>query len=163
MSGNELQKVFYCGLNSLTFTQGPAITSSFSLSRFKAQYKPKEPIFVSTIQKANTIDTLLLQGRYLKKSEAELLYLTLDPTRNNLHGNIKYLNLARNDLQKEGAKVIAQLLEVNQTVQHLELSGNKIGVSGGKAIGLALIKNRTLKSLNVFNNKIGFDGAKAFG
>jgi hypothetical protein len=133
------------------------------LQRFKTQFKPIDPILVQAIHNNHNLTTLALSHRSLMKAEAELLFLALDPTRTGNQGNIRVLNLAKNNLHKEGAKIIAQLLEVNTTIEYLDISGNLIGVSGGKALGSALLKNRTLKGLSVFNNRIGFDGAKAFG
>lgn len=45
---------------------------------------------------------------------------------------------------KEGAKIIAQLLENNPVLEVLDISKNNIGVSGGQAIALALGKNEKL-------------------
>lgn len=54
---------------------------------------------------------------------------------------LRVLNLSRNNLNKEGAKVLSNFLESNKTLEFLDLSGNKVGVSGGKSIAIALRKN----------------------
>ena len=50
----------------------------------------------------------------------------------------KTLNLGKNNLSPEGAKVVAKALAVNRTVTHLDLSYNRIGDVGAVALAEAL-------------------------
>lgn len=71
------------------------------------------------------------------------------------------LNLSRNNIQKEGAKILAYALEGNASLEVLDLSQCKLGVSGTVSIAQALQKNKTLKHLNLYRNKVDVDGARA--
>ena len=75
--------------------------------------------------------------------------------------SIKFLNLSRNGITKEGAKILADVLKNNNTIQTLDLSGNKLGVSGTKAIAISLQTNTSLQHLNLYSNKVDVDGARA--
>lgn len=71
------------------------------------------------------------------------------------------LNLSRNEIMKEGAKVLAAALEENNSLRMLDLSQCKIGVSGTYVIANALKKNSTLTHLNLYRNKVDVDGARS--
>jgi len=75
--------------------------------------------------------------------------------------NLKILNLAKNIITKEGAKLLAPALAENKTIKFLDLSQNMLGVYGVTLIAKALEKNSTLTSLNLFKNTIDVDGARA--
>jgi Ran GTPase-activating protein (RanGAP) involved in mRNA processing and transport len=93
---------------------------------------------------------------------------------------IKILNLSRNLLGKEGAKIISTIFVHNNIVNNIkiyliwfktlgflkievfDISNNKIGVAGAQAIAHALEKNTSVKVLNIFANTIDVDGARAF-
>lgn len=72
------------------------------------------------------------------------------------------MNLSKNRLGKEGAKLLAEVIEHNHFLEVLDISKNNIGVSGAQALSLSLKSNKSVKFINLFNNKIAFDGAKAF-
>lgn len=88
-----------------------------------------------------------------------MLTVALDPTRAEYASRIRILNLSKNSLQKEGAKILAKVFEINQVLEFVDLSKNQIGVSGAQEIALYLAKNHSVRFLNLFNNKIGYDGA----
>ncbi len=71
------------------------------------------------------------------------------------------MDLSKNRLDKEGTKVLAEVLPFNQVLEVLDISKNNIGVSGADELAKSLKNNISLKFLNVFNNKIGYDGAKS--
>lgn len=52
--------------------------------------------------------------------------------------SIKVLNLSKNHINKEGGKILAEVLAKNGTLEALDLSGNLLGVSGTKALAKAL-------------------------
>ena len=74
---------------------------------------------------------------------------------------LKILNLSKNDITKEGAKILAPALEENKSLEYLDLSQNRLGVYGMQLIAQSLKKNQTLKGLNLFKNIIDVDGARA--
>lgn len=76
---------------------------------------------------------------------------------------IKTLNLSKNQIMKEGAKLLAPSLAVNKSIIHLDLSSTKLGVSGVFRISEALHSNETLKSLNLYRNILDVDGARSIG
>ena len=73
--------------------------------------------------------------------------------------SVKMLNLSRNQINKEGAKILAEVLKDNGTIETLDLSGNNLGVSGTKAIAESLMTNTCLQHLNLYSNKVDVDGA----
>jgi len=48
------------------------------------------------------------------------------------------LNLSKNHINKEGGKILAEVIGKNNTLEALDLSGNLLGVSGTKALAKAL-------------------------
>jgi hypothetical protein len=76
---------------------------------------------------------------------------------------IQHINLSKNVILKEGAKLLAPSLEYNKNLISLDLSHTKIGVSGMVQISLALLKNDTLRHLNLYRNIIDVDGARSLG
>mmetsp|Transcript_4973 Transcript_4973/g.3591 ORF Transcript_4973/g.3591 Transcript_4973/m.3591 type:complete len:193 (+) Transcript_4973:1918-2496(+) len=75
--------------------------------------------------------------------------------------SLKVLNLSRNNITKEGSKIIAASLGKNKSLEVLDLSQCKLGVSGTVAIANALLSNNTLKSLNLYRNIVDVDGARS--
>lgn len=96
----------------------------------------------------------------LSKTDVELLSYSLHQ---NPFGRsqVRVLNLSRNTIMKEGAKILASALEENDSLEVLDLSQCKLGVSGTVSIALALQKNKALKHLNLYRNKVDVDGARA--
>lgn len=41
------------------------------------------------------------------------------------------MNLGKNKLEKDGAKILASFLKENKTIQFLDVSDNSFGVAGG--------------------------------
>jgi len=74
--------------------------------------------------------------------------------------NLVRLDLSCNNIDDEGAKLIADTLKVNHTLEKLYFSSNNIGVDGAKYIADALKVNYSLKTLDLSSNNIGADGAK---
>ena len=72
-----------------------------------------------------------------------------------------YLELGKNKIGDEEAKVIAEALKNNHTLHTLNLENNEIGDEGGKIIGEALKNNHTLHTLYLRCKKIGDEGVKA--
>jgi Ran GTPase-activating protein (RanGAP) involved in mRNA processing and transport len=68
--------------------------------------------------------------------------------------------LRDNNIGKEGAKYITDVLKENKTLTDLYLWNNNIGEEGAKYIFEALKENKTLTLLHLGCNSIGEEGAK---
>ena len=77
--------------------------------------------------------------------------------------NLKTLNLANNKIKLEGAKLLAEGLKHNSSIEYLDLSQNNLQVYGAKQITESLHDNTKLKGLNLFRNTLDVDGARAVG
>ncbi|KAH3761469.1 FBox-LRR protein [Pelomyxa schiedti] len=75
--------------------------------------------------------------------------------------SVRRLCFDENNLQDEGAQLIADSLAVNTSLLHLNLRCNDIKALGAECIAIALSKNRTLLELDLCGNHIGFAGAEA--
>merc|ERR1712060_629137 len=62
--------------------------------------------------------------------------------------------LSSNSIGPEGAKAIAEALEVNRVLTSCDLMLNNIGVEGAKALASALEVNRVLTELNLSTNRL---------
>ena len=58
----------------------------------------------------------------------------------------------------DGAKVVAEFLEINDTVLQVNVNSCYIRLRGAKAIAEALKQNRTVEELNIVYNQIGNEG-----
>ena len=78
-----------------------------------------------------------------------------------INHSLKALYLSSNNIGDDGAKIISDALKVNHSVESLILGSNMIGDDGVKAIADALGINHSLEKLDLRDNKIGDDGTKA--
>ena len=78
--------------------------------------------------------------------------------------NTALYRLQLDDIQigNEGAKALANALQVNTSVQILELRENQIGDEGAKALATALQSNTSLQYLSLLSNQFGDEGGRAF-
>jgi Ran GTPase-activating protein (RanGAP) involved in mRNA processing and transport len=63
-------------------------------------------------------------------------------------------------MNDDGAKLLANILEENTTLEIIDISNNSIGLEGVKQLANALKKNNTLKKLYLTSNKIGDEGVR---
>jgi Ran GTPase-activating protein (RanGAP) involved in mRNA processing and transport len=85
-----------------------------------------------------------------------------------VNSSLRELNIAKHCIRDYGARILAQNLLDNATLQVLNLRCNDIGIGGGEALAALLIKsggsgNTSLVELNLASNRISNDGAFAFG
>ena len=73
---------------------------------------------------------------------------------------ITHLNLADNNIKKEGAEFIAESLKINQSLEELHLDVNHFGDEGIEFIAKSLKTNRTLKKLYLDDCNISWKGIK---
>jgi Ran GTPase-activating protein (RanGAP) involved in mRNA processing and transport len=162
MSGNDFEKVFYNNLRNFQIN-GTSMNSGFNHQTWKKGYNPQDPALVKFLARSKNITNVQLKQCSINEKDADLLALALDPTRVNFASKIQVLNLSRNNLKKEGAKILSTIFEKNNILQVLDVSHNFLGVSGAKSIAEGLSKNKSVRYLNIFSNKIDVDGARAFG
>ena len=66
----------------------------------------------------------------MQRNVDDILLIALDSRREGLKCQLKVLDLSKNNLQKEGIKMLAEVLPHNYVLEVLDLSKNNIGVSG---------------------------------
>ena len=81
----------------------------------------------------------------------------------NLHlrGSPDNLDLNNKHIGDEGAKVLADALRTNTSVERLYLWNTGIGDDGAKALAAVLASNASLKDISLGGNRIGDEGGKA--
>ena len=74
---------------------------------------------------------------------------------------LQKLNLHHNNISDDGAAAISDSLKTNVSLQELDLAWNNIETEGAKKIAEAIQATKTLQKLNLCGNKISDDGAVA--
>ncbi len=160
MIAGNYNKVFYNNLRALQLDYCANLNPSFALANYNKLLNKKEPEYVRILADSPRLNTLHIKSAGLQKNMADILVLALDERRER-RCQIKVLDLSKNNLDKDGMKILAGVLPYNNLIEVLDLSKNNIGVSGADELAKSLKNNKSLKFLNVFNNKIGYDGAKS--
>ena len=75
--------------------------------------------------------------------------------------NLQTVDLSCDDIDIDGAKVLADRLKHCTNLKTLYLAHNKIGSAGAKALADAIVHCRILQTLDLAHNEIGAAGAKA--
>jgi NLR family CARD domain-containing protein 3 len=129
-----------------------------SISEIKKHTNPCWPpivhLFASGLEKFD-----LTQSQINNKKTLEVLACCIDNPINKT--SIKVLNLSKNHINKEGGKILSEVIAKNTSIESLDLSGNLLGVSGTKSLSIALKQNKTLKNLSLYSNIVDVDGARA--
>eukprot|EP00347_Sterkiella_histriomuscorum_P023864 403333121 len=159
MTKEQLENKFECGLKYLNLNQSLLSGNLFKHKDHIKKLNPNWPSFLRLLS-SEQLEVLQMSNSQMHKNDMELLQYALHQNPVAL-SHIRVLNLARNNIQKEGAKTLALALEGNTSVLTLDLSQCKLGVSGTQAIATALLKNNTLKHLNLYRNKVDVDGARS--
>eukprot|EP00753_Platysulcus_tardus_P011172 PLAT3273.4.p1 GENE.PLAT3273.4~~PLAT3273.4.p1 ORF type:complete len:991 (+),score=433.08 PLAT3273.4:1-2973(+) len=94
--------------------------------------------------------SLSLQGCKLGDRAVSRLCAALET-----HGSMEELHLGSNDVNVDGARAIARLLQNMCGLRLLDLSWNSITGIGGAAIAQAMAVNRTLRQLGLAWNRLG--------
>mmetsp|Transcript_30468 Transcript_30468/g.27705 ORF Transcript_30468/g.27705 Transcript_30468/m.27705 type:complete len:238 (-) Transcript_30468:967-1680(-) len=137
MSGKDFEKKYYNNLKNLQLNS-TNMASGFDYINWKKGFQPEDPKFVQFLARSKNLTTVQLKSCQLHARDADILFLSLDPTRAHFASNIQVLNLAKNNLQKEGAKTLATVFEKNNILQVLDISHNKLGVAGAIYLANAL-------------------------
>jgi hypothetical protein len=114
-------------------------------------------LYADFFGKVTTVDALEFQG--LEWGDADVVELCEVLPR---FAALRTLDLSKNKIGPEGAKVIAEALKLGTAVvTELGLNANNIGPEGAIAIAQALKVNAVLTSLHLYGNSIGPEGAIA--
>jgi Ran GTPase-activating protein (RanGAP) involved in mRNA processing and transport len=74
------------------------------------------------------------------------------------------LNLAKHKVRDDGARMLAQNLSQNSTLEELDLRCNEVGIAGGEALAALLMQpGCALRTMNLASNRVNDDGALALG
>jgi Ran GTPase-activating protein (RanGAP) involved in mRNA processing and transport len=68
--------------------------------------------------------------------------------------NLTHLDLTANNIRTQGAKLVAQFLSQNRTLEELNLAYNSINSHSASSLGSALKQNTTLRHLNLSLNSL---------
>ncbi len=100
-------KKFYNNLKALQLDQC-SVNVYFNLTQHNKLTVKEDPDVVKLIARSERLETFSLCQTNQQKSMAEVLYLALDPERQkDFSCRLKVLNLSKNSLGKEGAKMLA--------------------------------------------------------
>jgi hypothetical protein len=80
------------------------------------------------------------------------------------NSTLTHLNLSRNEIGSQGAKLLANALYSNRTLVYLDVNRQKlkgkIGAHGTKHLAQGLRMNNSLRVLRLARNRIGFEGSR---
>jgi Ran GTPase-activating protein (RanGAP) involved in mRNA processing and transport len=156
MAGEDLERKIYCNLKHLN-VKSSCIPYGGNIHEIKKRVNPNWPEMVKLFSTEISHVNLAKCGLIAKKDMDLISHCIENPI---WKTHVSFLNLSGNKINKEGAKILCEVLKKQFTVTHLDLSGNKLGVSGCKAIAKALLNNTTLKYLNLYSNQMDVDGAR---
>eukprot|EP00826_Nyctotherus_ovalis_P059993 TRINITY_DN838_c0_g2_i4.p1 TRINITY_DN838_c0_g2~~TRINITY_DN838_c0_g2_i4.p1 ORF type:complete len:1376 (-),score=453.51 TRINITY_DN838_c0_g2_i4:170-4297(-) len=159
MHGEQIERKFYCGLKELVLDMNQANFghSANSLKHVKYVNYPK---IIPFLCENKVLELLNLKNCNLNKGDSEVLCFGLKSE--DFLSSVRILNLAHNNLRKEGAQALATNLSQDKTIlEELDISRNNIGVAGAKALAKMLTVNKSLRVLNLFANAVDVDGARA--
>jgi hypothetical protein len=71
---------------------------------------------VKILADSPNLNSLLLQSTVLQKNIADILVLALDNRRVGLKCQLKVLDLSKNNLEKEGVKMLSEVLPFNNVL-----------------------------------------------
>ena len=71
-----------------------------------------------------------------------------------------HIELAFNNIDAAGAKILTESLSNNKVLKRVDLSENKVGNDGAKEFAAFIEKDTPLEKLDLSNNKITAQGAK---
>ncbi|KAL0229119.1 hypothetical protein GEMRC1_013739 [Eukaryota sp. GEM-RC1] len=78
-----------------------------------------------------------------------------------INSTIECIFLTENSIGTEGTRSLAEALKVNSTITHVYLEDNSIGPEGARALAEALKVNSTVAEIYLDENSIGPEGARA--
>lgn len=112
----------------------------------------------------NSITRLDLNYNYLARGSRAIAYALMHYSDNRAtkqNTSLTELELRGNRLNKEDAKVFAEMLKTNTSLKKLVLGDNKLYDQGGEYLASALTLNRTLMWLSLDNTEMALHGHTA--
>jgi len=160
MKKDQLERQLNFKLDHLDLGFSNLATSAFKLKHYTAQKNPSWPHLIKFFAEAGVGNLQLNKGTSFGRS-MELWTTCLGENPLGPCKKLQILNLSKNQIGIEGAKMFASALEHNKTIQFLDLSENELQVYGTTLLCEALKKNSVVKGLNLFKNFIDVDGSRA--
>ena len=148
------------GLKHLDFSSCYYGASRFKVKNFEILNDPKWPELIQFIGETD-LPVLNFRQSAINVHNIEEITCAIGKNPVSPCSKLQVLNLAKNSITQQGAKLLAPALEVNKSIEFLDVSQNALGVYGVVLIARALQKNSTLKGLNLFKNTLDVDGARA--
>jgi Ran GTPase-activating protein (RanGAP) involved in mRNA processing and transport len=71
--------------------------------------------------------------------------------------SITELNLAKNDITADDAKILAPAISGNRAMTKFDISSNNLRAEGGKALAAGLKGNQVITELNISDNNLGLN------
>lgn len=158
MSGEDLEKKQFSAIKYLDIEKSEIIYTG-SIYQIKKRLKPNWPQLVKLFATEALSFNMSMCGMKEKKDMELMACCIENPI---WKTKVTRLNLSKNKISKEGAKIFCEVMKKQFTLTHLDLSGNKLGVAGCQAIAKALLNNTSLKFLNLYSNQMDVDGARCF-
>lgn len=158
MTHDQLEKNLHCGLAYLNLIGSVMGDTGFRVKNYADKNDPKWPKLIEVLAKTN-IDTLNFSTCAIDSKAIELYSCAIGENPIAPCANLKRLDLSRNAIKLDGAKLLAAGLKHNTSLEFLDLSSNALKVYGIGQIAAALHDNKTLRGLNLFKNTLDVDGA----
>jgi len=159
MHGEQTRSKFYCALKELILDTNPS-NFGYTAASLKHYIYYSYPKIIHFLCENKSLEMIKFEDCKLNKGDGEILCFGIKCE--NYLSSLKILNLAKNDLRKEGTQALGTTLSQEKIIlEELDISRNKIGVAGAKALAKMLGVNKSLKVLNMFANAIDVDGARA--
>jgi Ran GTPase-activating protein (RanGAP) involved in mRNA processing and transport len=162
---NDRLKIVYLGCNAITAAGIASLSAALAQSKtITGLWLKRNPIgaegakhiatMLATNQSIRTLDLVHTQiGFEGVKSIVEVLMAS--------NKSIDRLYLGGNDLDVDGAKLLARLLRTTDRIKALLLNVNRLGDDGAEILATALSQNTTLQELGLASNGIGHRGCIA--
>jgi Ran GTPase-activating protein (RanGAP) involved in mRNA processing and transport len=158
MAGEDLEKKMFCAIKHFNI-KGSNINFYDSIAEIKKRVNPAWPQLVKLFSTGLSHVNLAKSCMNTKRSMELMSTCIENPI---WKTSCSHLNLSGNKINKEGAKILCEVLKKQFTIKNLDLSGNKLGVAGCQAISKALMNNTSIKYLNLYSNQMDVDGARCF-
>lgn len=150
-----------------------SFTGSFSYEKFKKQLSGFRslPAWTRLFRLCPNLHSLNMSYSNLNFTFCEILRALFEDgaqvgfetvgVEHKVKAQLKNLNIEHNNICKEGAKHLKEVLKKMTVLETLNLSHIKLGVSGAYSINEVLAESTTLKRVNLFCNKYDVDGARS--
>lgn len=116
MIASNYKKQFFNNLQALQLDYCNNLNPNFNLSHYNKLVNKVEPEFVKLLADSPKLNTLHLRDTKMQRNIADILVLALDNRRQGFKSQLKVLDLSKNNLLKEGVKLLAEVLPYNNVL-----------------------------------------------